>query len=231
MDVHVVGRHTKVADEFRAKVGEKLHRIEILDPRALRVDVHVVHERNPKRSDERERIELTVHSRGPVIRAEASADDRLVALDLATDRLVERLRKQHERRAHRHQGKVGAGEAAALVALPSEPAGADAADPPIASVERWEGAPEGSVREIPLAGTPITIRSKTHRAAAMTTAEAIDQMELVGHDFYLFVDAETGLPSAVYRRRSWTYGVIHLEAEVEPPVRIDAAAERFEASA
>ncbi len=218
MDVHVVGRHTKVSDEFREKVSEKVRKIESLDSRASRVDVHVVHERNPRLSNERERIELTVYGKGPVIRTEAAAEDRSVALDLAADRLVERLRKQHERRAHRHQGKVSVGHAPelAVVANETKPAAADA----IVSVERWEGAPEDATREIPLAGTPIIIRSKTHAGLPMSTAEAIDQMELVGHDFFLFHDSESGLPSAVYRRRGWTYGVIHLEAAVEPPVEL-----------
>jgi len=225
MDIHVVGRHTKVSEEFREKVVEKMGKIETLDPRAHRIDVHVVHERNPRFANERERIELTVHSKGPVIRTEAAAEDRAVALDLAADRLVERLRKQHERRAHRHQGKVGVGHAAELAVVESDDAPSE-----VASVEVWEGAPEDATREIPLAGTPIVIRSKTHVGAPMTTAEAIDQMELVGHDFFLFHDAESGLPSAVYRRRGWTYGVIHLEAALEPPVEL-ADGERMEESA
>ena len=208
MDVVVVGRHTKVSDEFRAKVIEKMHRIEHVDHSVARVEVHVVHERNPRVSEERERVELTVHGAGPVVRAEAASDDRHVALDLAIDRLVERLRKQHERRAHRHQGRISAGEFAAAT-----PGGSG--EGAAVSVERWEGAPDTATREIPLDGTPIIIRSKTHIAAPMTTADAIDHMELVGHDFFLFLDSESGLPSAVYRRRGWTYGVIHLERGVE----------------
>ena len=121
MDIHVVGRHTKVAEGFREKVLEKLQKVEALDPRATRVDVHVVHERNPRLADERERIELTVHGKGPVLRAEAAADDRMVALELAADRLVEQLRKSHERRAHRHHGKVGVGHAPELTVVPNAP--------------------------------------------------------------------------------------------------------------
>lgn len=206
MEVVVIGRHTKVSDEFQSKVVDKLRRIEALDHRATKIEAHVVHERAAKAPDERERVELTMFGRGPVIRAEASAEDRNVAFDLALDRLVDRLRKQHERRANRHRGRVGSGEFAAAVA---ELAYADA----ISSVETWDGAPETATREIPLDGTPIVIRSKTHAAAPMSIAEALDQMELVGHDFFLFHDAETGLASAVYRRRGWTYGVIHLERD------------------
>ncbi len=203
MDVVVVGRHTKVSEEFRAKVVEKLRRIEAIGPSVGRVDVHVTHERSPKVAGERERVELTVHGAGPVVRAEAAAEDRHTALDLAMDRLVERLRKQHERRVERRHGR-GGGDGSV-----------DATPPPVemsaASVEAWEGAPDTATREIPLDGTPIVIRSKVHVAPPMSIGEAIDQMELVGHDFYLFHDTESGLPSAVYRRRGWTYGVIHLE--------------------
>ncbi len=205
MDIVVVGRHTKVSEEFRARVIEKLRRIETVDSRAIRIDVHVVHERNPKIAGEREKVELTVHGHRPVVRAEAASDDRHMALDIAIDRLVERLRKRHERHSHRHQGRIGVGKPG----TPME------SSPRTTSVEAWEGAPDSATREIPLDGTPIVIRSKIHSAAPMTISEAIDRMELVGHDFYLFHDSESGLPSAVYSRRGWTYGVIHLEREEE----------------
>jgi len=198
MDVVVVGRHTKVSEDFRSRVIEKLRRIETVDVSASRIDVVVVHERNSKVVGERERVELTVHGRHPLVRAEASSDDRHVALDLAVDRLVDRLRKRHERRSHRHQDHAASTRSRSTKEAPS-------------SVEPWEDAPDTATREIPLDGSPIVIRSKTHAAVPMTTSEAIDQMELVGHDFFLFHDVESGLPSAVYRRRGWTYGVIHLE--------------------
>lgn len=204
MDIALVGRHAKISDDMRQKIFDKMEKIEALAPRATRAEVHVVHERNPRLSGDQERVEITLYDR-IVIRAEASANDRVAALELATARMVERLRKVHERKARRHQGKEG------LHAVPTRLPDA-APQAAVESVESWEGAPEGSVREIPIDGTPIVIRSKTHHAAPMSVSEAIDQMELVGHDFYLFVDAESGLPSAVYRRRGWTYGVIHLEA-------------------
>lgn len=204
MDIAIVGRHAKVSDDMRQKIFDKMEKISALAPRATRAEVHVVHERNPRLMSDCERVEITLHDRS-VIRAEASANDRVAALELATARMVERLRKMHERKAHRHQGKLGLH--AVPGRLPDDPS-----DGSVESVEAWEGAPEGSVREVPLDGTPIWIRSKTHRAVPMSVPDAIDQMELVGHDFYLFVDADSGLPSAVYRRRGWTYGVIHLEA-------------------
>jgi ribosomal subunit interface protein len=203
MDIVVVGRHTKVSEEFQAKVIEKLRRIETLDPSTVRVDVHVIHERNPKIAGERERVELTVHGHRPIVRAEAATDDRFTALDIAVDRVIERLRKRHEKYSHRHQGRVGLGKQMAS-RLPG----------PV-DVEPWEGAPDTATREVPLDGTPIVIRSKVHVSSPMTVSEAIDRMEMVGHDFFLFHDSESGLPSVVYRRRGWTYGVVHLDRERE----------------
>ncbi len=216
MDIAIVGRHTKVNDDLRQRIAEKMEKVEALAPRALRAEVHVVHERNPKLSGESERVEITVRGQQRVVRAEASAVDRVAALDAAAARLVEQLRKLHERKAHRHQGKVGLHAVEPTVTAPI-PDGAvapvdDSSEAPT-SVEEWEGAPAGATREVPIDGTPIVIRSKTHAGTPMTVSEAIDQMELVGHDFYLFLDSESGHPSAVYRRRGWTYGVIHLDPE------------------
>lgn len=224
MDISIVGRHAKVTDELRERITSRMAKLAELAPRASRVEVHVVHERNPRFAADSERIEITLHDR-VVIRTEASADDRLAALELATTRMVERLRKLHDKHAHRHQDKaplhaVTRGDV--LGAVPLGGAEEPPADVPVENVEPWEGAPEAAVREIGLDGTPITIRSKVHSAAPMSVAEAIDQMELVGHDFFLFHDEESGMPSAVYRRRGWTYGVIHLDSSEESAQRASA---------
>ena len=202
MDILIVGRHTKVSDDMRERITAKMEKLAALAPKANRAEIHVVHERNPRMASDAERIEITLHGRA-VVRAEASADDRVVALELATARVADQLRKLHERRMHRHQGAPAIREVVRDEAL--------ANIVPVASVEAQD-APMGTVREIPLDGTPIVIRSKTHAAEPMSVSDAIDQMELVGHDFYLFLDIESNLPSAVYRRRGWTYGVIHIDA-------------------
>ncbi|MCR6712749.1 MAG: ribosome-associated translation inhibitor RaiA [Demequina sp.] len=211
MDIAIVGRHTKVNEPLRTRIQERMEKITELAPRATRAEVHVCHERSPRVVSEKERVEITLHGRG-VVRAEASSMDREAAFDAAYAKLTAQLRKLHERKVHRHQGKQG------LRAVPTPASGvpvvtgdATASDA-VESVETWEGAPADATREVPIDGTPIVIRSKTHEAAPMTVPEAIDQMELVGHDFFLFHDVESDLPSAVYRRRGWTYGVIHLAA-------------------
>lgn len=222
MDIAIVGRHTKVSEDVRQKILEKMTKVETLAPKATRAEVHVVHERSPRLASDRERIEITLYDHG-VVRVEAAADDRLVALDAAATRLVERLRRQHERKVKRHKNTpplhaVPIADAEATLDMPDKKADAD--DEQVSSVESWEGAPEGNTREVPIDGTPIVIRSKTHEGAPMSVADAIDQMELVGHDFFLFHDIESGLASAVYRRRGWTYGVIHLESTAPEPATI-----------
>ena len=209
MDIAIIGRHTKVNEPLRIRILERMEKITELAPRATRAEVHVCHERSPRVASEKERVEITLHGRA-VVRSEASAMDREAAFDAAYAKLTAQLRKMHERKVHRHQGKLG------LRAVPTPSGGVPvveaggAASDAVENVEAWEGAPAGSTREVPIDGTPIVIRSKTHEAAPMTVTDAIDQMELVGHDFFLFHDVESDLPSAVYRRRGWTYGVIHL---------------------
>jgi len=214
MDIAIVGRHTKVNEPLRTRIEERMDKIRELAPRATRAEVHVCHERNPRVASEKERVEITLRGARGVVRAEASALDREAAFDAAYAKLTQQLRKLHEKKVHRHQGKIG------LKAVATPPAGIPELPPQLAtesapehveSVEEWEGAPEGATREVPIDGTPIVIRSKTHTASPMTVTEAIDRMELVGHDFFLFHDVESDLPSAVYRRRGWTYGVLHLQ--------------------
>ncbi len=202
MEIVVAGRHTEVSPRFRAHLDSKLTKVEQLAPRAQRIDVLVSHEPNPRQSDSSERVELTVVDKGPVIRAEASADDAYAALDLALAKLVERLRRTRDRRKdHRGAAPVG------TVEVP-EPV-VEVAEPPRAPRTVAEGAVE-----IPLGDSPVMIREKVHHASPMTVDDALYEMELVGHDFFLFVDAETAQPAVAYRRHGWSYGVIKLDTPV-----------------
>lgn len=240
MEIVVKGRRTEVNDRFRRHVDTKLVKIEKLDPKVIRVDVEVSQERNPRQSDRRERVELTIHSRGPVIRAEAAADDRFGALDLALGKLEARLRRLSDRRKVHH----GARPQAKLATMEPDtealagPAGAstrngssrDAGTPTGTMVEEpvhepaavrvepavEEAALEGEGRIVPIAmdgDGPVVVREKFHKAEPMSIDQALFEMELVGHDFFLFRDRESGVPSVVYRRRGWDYGVIRLVEE------------------
>lgn len=210
MDITVVGRHMEVSERFRRHLDEKLEKITTLAPTASRVDVEVSSEKNPRRTDEAERVELTVHDDGQVIRSEARADDLYSALDLALSKLQERLRRQRDRRKDRHKGRSRAHMADVPSVRTMEPDTSEI-DPLGSSVEE-EDEPNSN-KDFDAGESPVVIREKRHKASPMTIDDALYQMELVGHDFYLFIDEETKNPKVVYRRKGWNYGVIELEAE------------------
>jgi len=204
VDIVVKGRHAEIPERFRQQVAEKLAKIEKLDPKVISVDVELSRERNPRQSDLCERVELTVYSRGPVVRAEASAPDGYAALDAAYQKLEARLRRSHDRRRVHHGNKTPVSVAMATAGLDSAArdklAGRDSQEPLLA-----DGVGNGD-------GTgPMVIREKTHDAKPITIDQALYEMELVGHDFYLFIDADSSQPSVVYRRHAYDYGVIRLE--------------------
>ncbi|MGN0111304.1 MAG: ribosome hibernation-promoting factor, HPF/YfiA family, partial [Cellulosimicrobium funkei] len=178
MEIVVVGRHTEVADRFRRHVEDKLAKVQQLAPTAQRVDVEVTHENNPRLSGVRERVELTVRAKGPVVRAEAAADDRFGALDLAMDKLAERLRRARDRRKdHRNHTVVPP-----VDVRPYDPATHEAPPPPAPTAPTTPG----EAVETTLGDSPVVIRQKLHTAEPMTVDDALYEMEMVGHDFFLF---------------------------------------------
>jgi ribosomal subunit interface protein len=202
MEVVVTARRCEVTDRFREHVEEKLARLEKHDHRIMRVHVEIDCEANPRQHDQAVHIELTAFSKGPVIRAEAAADHQMAALDLALDKMASQMRKAADRRrVHRgRRAPVSVGQALADVPL-MEPEGTEGDD----VIQRQVG-------PITVTGDgPLVVREKTHAATPMTLDQALYEMELVGHDFYLFVDKESERPSVVYRRRGYDYGVISLD--------------------
>lgn len=244
MDIIFNGRHTEVQERFRKHATAKLTKIEKLDQRATRVDVQVCSERNPRQAGQKERVELTVSSRGPVIRAEASAEDRFAALDMALAKLEAQLRRALDRRKGRH----GAHAAVRLIDLPEADLASEAELPAIrlgqgGGLLAGEGAPQAMAEMAAAADAadaaeaaakpdpedlvpvqmegdgPLLVREKFHAASPMSIDQALFEMELVGHDFFLFADEKNGMPSVVYRRRGYQYGVIRL---VDHPMDEDA---------
>ena len=200
MDIVVKGRHTEISERFRAHVADKLAKVEKLDSKVISVDVECAKERNPRQADQSERVELTIHSRGPIVRAEASAQDCYAALDVAVAKLEARLRKAQDRRKVHHGKKTPVSVATATAAVDAERTRNATSDDASAAVD------DGDRND----GSPLVIREKQHAAAPMDLDQALYEMELVGHDFFLFVDATTSAPSVVYRRRAYDYGVIRL---------------------
>lgn len=207
MEIVVVGRHVEVPERFRRHASDKLAKVEQLAPRAQLIDVEVTHENNPRQSGVSERVELTVRGKGPVVRAEATADDPYAALDAATTKLLERLRRAHDRKNNHHRD-------APVVPVPVPPMDAVPEQEPETSPAP---ATDGEAVESTWGDSPVVIREKRHQAQPMTLDDALYEMEMVGHDFFLFIDAETALPSVAYRRRGWSYGVIRLDAPVALP--------------
>lgn len=205
MDIVVKGRNVEVPDHYRVHVADKLAKVERYDHKIIRVDVELFHERNPRQVDHCQRVEITCVSRGPVIRAEAGTNDFYSALDAAIAKLDARLRRAADRRRV-HRGRHAPLSVAAATAnlpvadLPAAPLGA--AGSATAVAERTEEEHDDQPWHI--------AREKVHPAEPMTVDDALFQMELVGHDFYLFQDKESGRPSVVYRRHAYDYGIISL---------------------
>jgi ribosomal subunit interface protein len=207
MDIVLNSRHCELTDAFRDHVEEKLGRLEKHDHRVIRVEVEVEKERNPRQADRAVCVQLTAFSKGPVVRAEAAAEDKLSALDLALDKMVAQMRRAADRRRVHRGRHTPTSVARALAAVEASPNGTSAA------VDGASGAAvEQQVGPIAVLGEgPLVVREKTHTAAPMTLDQALYEMELVGHDFFLFVDKESERPAVVYRRRGYDYGVILLE--------------------
>jgi len=205
MDVVVSSRQCEVSERFREHVEDKLARLEKHDHRIIRVEVLLERERNARQPDRQVRVELTAKSKGPVMRAEAAAEDKMAALDLALDKMSAQMRRAADRRkVHRGQH---APESLARAMARSGSNGAAAADD-------TTGVAEHQVGPVAVDGEgPLVVREKTHPASPITLEQALYEMELVGHDFYLFVDKESERPSVVYRRRGYDYGVISLDLD------------------
>lgn len=193
MEIVVRGRNVVVPDHYRQLVAEKLAKVERYDHKIIRADVELQHEPNPRQTGSCQHVEITCRTRGPVVRSEACAEDFYKALDIASERLERRLsqaadrrRVHHGRRTPRSVAEVTAG----FTPIPETPVAIELDD-----VEDGPGR---------------VVREKEHPTTPMTVDEALFEMELVGHDFYLFSDKETGRPSVVYRRHAYDYGLIRL---------------------
>jgi ribosomal subunit interface protein len=214
MDTNIVGVGVGITDRFRSVVDEKSTRIATLAPRAQGLDVKVTHRAYHNGRMEDDTVELTLTGKGPIIRAEATDGDKFTALDLAVDKLAEQVRRAKDKRIDARNHPRGA-------KLDKESGSLSGIDVTPASVEVLRAVATG---EVPIITgneeeedyTPVVIRTKEFGPEWMTVEEAVDRMELVGHDFFLFIDVRTDHPSVVYRRKGWDYGVISLTTQANP---------------
>jgi ribosomal subunit interface protein len=197
-DVVVKGRNVEVPDHFRLYVSEKLARLERFDKTIYLFDVELDHEKNRRQRKNCQHVEITARGRGPVVRGEACADSFYAALESAVCKLENRLRRSKDRRKIHYGDKrpVSLHEATAII--PPE-------DLPTI-------APESVQTEIAVDDHEPgrIVRTKEHEATPMTVDDALYEMELVGHDFFLFHDKESDRPTVVYRRHAYDYGLIRL---------------------
>jgi ribosomal subunit interface protein len=196
MEIVVRGRNVVVPDHYRQLVADKLAKVERYDQKIIRADVELQHERNPRQNGSCQHVEITCRTRGPVVRSEACAEDFYKALDIAAERLERRMRQAADRRRVHHGRRTPrsvAEETAELVDIAMPAVNGTASDEPAED--------DGPGR---------VVREKVHPAKPMTVDDALFEMELVGHDFFLFSDAATGQPSVVYRRHAYDYGLIRL---------------------
>ena len=231
MEIVVTGRHVDVTDRFRRHLQDKLAKVPQLAPRIHRLDVVISHEPNRRQTPVCERVEITCVGKGPVVRAEAAAEDPYVALDRAYAKLLERLRRAHDRKVV-HRGRHAPESVASATARSMLPALDTVSKTLSHTMSDSMDADADADPRSELDDSPVQIRTKVHPASPMTLEQALYEMELVGHDFFLFVDADSGRPSVVYRRRGWEYGVLHLDlaadlADVSADV---SAADRADAS-
>ena len=213
MEIVVRGRNVEVPEHYRQHVEDKVGQIDRFDGKLkiLRVDVELFHEKNPRQSAHCQRVEITLRGKGPVVRAEADGADFYAALDMAAQKLDNRLRRAADRRRVHHGRRT--------------PASVRMADNTAGGVEasldldrQLADGPYVTDLDEHLPGR--VVREKQHPATPMTVDQALHEMELVGHDFYLFQCADTGQPTVVYRRHAYDYGLIRL---TDVPLNGDAA--------
>jgi ribosomal subunit interface protein len=216
VEIVLCGRNVEVPQHFREHVADKLARLERYDHKIIRMDVELSHEPNPRRVKSCQCLQITGRGRGPVVRGEGCASDFYSALDEALGHLESRLRRNHDRRharrgrrepAVRAVGAAGPGAAPAATALLAPDDAPDDLSDAYADVAGIPGPRESSPDEH---APGQIVRRKEHHAVPMSVDDALSQMELVGHDFFLFADVATGRPSVVYRRHAYDYGVIAL---------------------
>ncbi|KIU03689.1 ribosome hibernation-promoting factor, HPF/YfiA family [Frigoribacterium sp. MEB024] len=217
MEISVTGRNVGITDRFREYATEKADKVAALATKALALEVKVSrhHEKSGGQAGD-DRVEITLIGPGPLVRAESTAADKYAAFDLAIGRLLERVRRAKDRqKIHRGQHRpISLREAATadFSGVGVTPAAAETLDQVRTGAVTVVGE-EAPADELDEDYCPVVIREKVFASTPMSVDDALYYMELVGHDFYLFIDAETERPSVVYRRKGWDYGVIGLDQD------------------
>jgi putative sigma-54 modulation protein len=192
MDTLVNARHAEITPALRDATKKKVAHLERFasDVRLVEVEFSDMESR---RSADAHTCEILIHLKGQLVKGVASASEQSVALDLAIEKVTHQMRRLHERRSvGRHGGPHRASRGAATLN------GHLAADADAALVTL----PADEDDEL------FIVRTKQFETQPMDTEAAALQMELLGHDFFLFTSSESGRASVVYRRRDGRLGLI-----------------------
>ena len=208
MELRISAKNLNLSDRFREYVAEKSSKVSQLSHKPEELNIKVTRYEHNRNAGVEDQVELTVYQPGHVVRAEARAEDKFAAFDVAFGKLIERLRRYSDKqKVHRGGGhkNLGVSELAAtdFAAIDLIPADLSLLTGEVEVIKEDEP-------PLDLGKSPIEFRSKTFDAVPMSKTEAVDSMELVGHDFYFYHDSDTNQPSVLYRRKGWSYGVITL---------------------
>ena len=183
MEVTVRGRNVEITERLRAAAQEKVGRLSRHHEGWEHAEVHFSEEKNPRISD-KEVCEATLRGHGRIIRAKAASADSLASLDKVVDKLehqIDKLKSRLISRSHPKRHQV------------DSPGPAEDDDDKGGSGEQ---------------GPPRIVKTKRFDIKPMTPEEAALQMDVLGHDFYLFTNADTGVAAVVYRRNDGDVGLI-----------------------
>ena len=218
MEISITGRNVGVTDRFREYAMEKADKVVSLAEKAIAFEIKVTRHHETRGATGDDRVELTLIGPGPLVRAESDGSDKYVAFDLAMSKLIERIRQAKDRK------KVHRGQHRPTSLREASSDGFSVVDITPAAPQVLDNVRTGSV-PVQVAGEiaedveepycPVVICKKVFEATPMSVDDALYMMELVGHDFYLFIDSESHRPSVVYRRKGWDYGVIGLDENAE----------------
>ncbi|WP_430593507.1 ribosome hibernation-promoting factor, HPF/YfiA family [Humidisolicoccus flavus] len=215
METTIAGRGVTITDRFSAYVEEKLEKVGVLLQNSTGTAVRVSRHHDASGAAGGDRVEITVQIPGKVVRAESDGPDKYAAFDSAFHRIMERARRIKSRKTNFRSSErtplrtaaesefQNVGVQPAAVELIDQVAAGEVPDQTDAHDEDEQS------------WSPVVIRRKSFPTRSMTVSEAVDQMELVGHPFYLFYDSESERCAVVYRRKGWSYGVIALDDEIE----------------
>jgi putative sigma-54 modulation protein len=187
MEIQVRGNGVRINDGLREFIDKRATRLDRIVDRVVdaKLELRALHNRV---GPDTTAAQITIRSGREVLRAEERAADQMVAIDQAFDKLERQIRRVHDKRSRRH---AAGQETIRSGVLESES---------ISAIDDADLDDEQDVGDL--------VRTKRFSVKPMDVEEAIEQMELLGHDFFLFHYVDEDIPSVVYRRRDGAYGLL-----------------------